>query len=182
MQSSENWLNPKSRSSKVSLLKKLVPFSVFLFIFGMVVAIFIGTITNTLKCQRIKSAKLSCQLSRSYLFQSKDITLDRLLQASIEVNKRYDPDEGESETYRIVLHDISGQVFFTGNYSSHYSFTINKENVYKINSFIKNPTQTSLAIQEDVHLAAYGAGGFCAFLGIIGIIYSLLLQNKDYEN
>jgi hypothetical protein len=178
MQLSRNWLNPKSRSSKVSLLKKLVPFSVFLFIFGMVVAIFIGTITNTLKCQRIKSDELSCQLSRTYLFQSKHIILDRLLWASIDVYKKYDSDNNESETYRIILHTTSSQVSLASGYSS----IINKESVYKINSFIKNPTQTSLVIQENRYWAAYDAGGFCAFLGIIGIIYSFLLQTKDYEN
>jgi hypothetical protein len=161
-----------------TLLKKLVPWSVLFLIFGTVIVLFFGSISSTLKCQRPKSAKLSCQLSRTFLFHSNNIVLDRLLKASIHVSKSKDTDGSDSESYRIVLHTTSGLVFFT-TYGSSF---INKEDVYKINSFIENPTQTSLVIQEDMRWFAYGFGGFLVFLGTIGIMYSLLLQTKNYEN
>jgi hypothetical protein len=161
---------------------------------GVIMGLVTWRTSSTLECQRYKTYQLNCQLSRTSLFHTDNIVLDSLVNAYLEVSEgRKDNSVRESDTYRIVLRTRSNTVFFT-DYTTGFINKQLEEKVYKINYFIKDTTQTSLIVRQDMRWLSYGIGAVSCLIslgvGILGMrLYNFLwskidngIDNKNQEN
>ncbi len=130
------------------------------FLAGLAVILFIGNL-SALKCDRVAATQIACKLTSANILRQKIVPIEagQLQGAEVQVNE-----DSDGDTYRVVLITKSGKIPLTDVYSSGIG-TKYRENVDKINSFIGNPAQESLLIQQDDRWFAYPFGGIFMLVG-----------------
>lgn len=121
---------------------------------------------STLTCQRAESTSGSCQLVESGLLGSEEteIPLNTLQNVKVDLRTNHDG----NDTYRVVFLTKRGEFPFTSYYSSD---TTQQESITSdIKTFIENPNQTSLRIQQDDRLFSYLFGSLIIGVGIFVIV------------
>lgn len=121
---------------------------------------------STLTCQRVESTSGSCELVESGLLRSdvKNIPLGTLQNVNLDIRTNHDGDE----TYRVVLLTEMGELPFTSHYNS--DPTQQESIVSDINTFLENPNQTSLRIQQDERWFSYLFGSLIIAVGLFVIV------------
>ena len=161
-------LQCKDNSSRYFLWLLGSPF----LLIGLAVMIFLGKLT-TLKCDRLEPTQVACELTSAGLAGKKviPIRLGQLQRADVEVNE-----DSDGDTYRVVLVTKTGVIPFTQSYSSGEGGK--HRNAQLINTFLSNPDQPSLKVQQDDRWFAYPFGGIFALVGG-SMILSTLKQTSQ---
>lgn len=110
----------------------------------------VGARLNTLNCVRASSVEITCELtSLGVLGKHKTvISSGQLKSAELESDQ-----EAVGDTGQLILITQNDRIFFPNFSSSTFLFSNKRsqqEKVNQINTFISNPAQTSLMIQQDV--------------------------------
>ncbi|WP_373478460.1 hypothetical protein [Geminocystis sp.] len=137
---------------------------------GIAVILFIGKL-NTLKCDRVETQQISCQLTRQGLKGKEIINISKLYSTELGVS---DSDDGE--TYGIKLNTSEGIIHLAEGYSSGRKNKLQK--VEQINNFIADKTQNSAQIKQDDRVFAYSFGGIFILFGVRLMIGSLIFFRR----
>ncbi|NCQ40365.1 MAG: hypothetical protein GW795_00360, partial [Cyanobacteria bacterium] len=128
---------------------------------------------NTLKCDRVETQQISCQLTRQGLKGKEIINISKLYSTELGVS---DSDDGE--TYGIELNTSEGIIPLTEVYSS--GSKNKRKKIRQIDNFITDKNQTSLQITHDDRLFAYPFGAIFVFIGGGLMVASLTFFRQIY--
>ena len=146
----------------------------FLFLFatpffaaGIFIILNMGKI-YTLQCQKELSEEISCVLSRNSLISKETINLEKgqLQKAELGISP-----SDNSNSYRVNLITMEGVIPLAELYSS--GVQSKRDNVNRINNFIKNPSTDSLMISQNDRWFAYPFGAVFALSGMGLMFFSL---------
>lgn len=122
---------------------------------------FFGRAT-TLTCKRVEPTQGRCELAEASLLgsQFREISLNQLYGAEVETSTSSD----DSDTYRVALLTSDGKIPFPVIYSSGYE--TKQTTASRIDAFVLNPGEASLAIQDDSRWFAYPFGALFVAAGL----------------
>ena len=124
-----------------------------------------------LKCTRIDSALVECQLTSSGIIGSQTTKLSEVKEAEIVVRKSAtNRDRQRRDVYSVVLVTNDRRILVSGTSTSNYDQK--KADVRRINSFLNNPQQFVLKMQSDSRWLGLIVGSILASVGL-AIIYAL---------
>lgn len=116
---------------------------------------------STLTCQRIESVSVSCELVASNIFRLEDsrISLNQLQGAKVKKVKIED-----ASSYQVLLLTSSGEIPFTSYPNIIGDYQAEAAIVSRINTYLNNPKETFLRVQEDHRWFNFIVWGLLAFL------------------
>ncbi|MGL4622289.1 MAG: hypothetical protein ACRCZS_25065 [Chroococcidiopsis sp.] len=162
---------------------------------GLLLLLFTLTFTpvTTLTCNRTAPLQLSpitlqdapasamCELVRINWFGGeKSKTFISGLQGATEETKIKKDDNGiTTSVYRVVLHTNRDNVPFTEKYTA-YDNENRQTLISQINTFVENPLQASLTVQEDDRLIGYGVFGIAGFFILVSLVIIAVIPAITY--
>jgi hypothetical protein len=137
---------------------------------GLLLIIIFGN-SSTLKCNRLKSIQVTCELTTSSLLREHTtlIPTGQLQGAKVEVTTG-----GKSNKYQLVILTKNSNIPLGNN--TNLRAREKRGKAYQINSFIHDKEKTIIKIREDDHWYFYPFGGWFILGGISSILQALILK------